>query len=710
MGPRGASDASFYFFTMLLLTNLVLIFGALALSSFAVFWARKLKMPHTVLLVAIGVVIGLLSTKSAFSFLSSFHLTPELLFYAFLPALIFESAYNISARKLAENSLIISILSVVSLVVSTVAIGFGLTYSLALVGIDIPLVISLLFGALISATDPVAVLALFKEYGAPRRLSLIFEGESLFNDATAVALFLVLLEVVLEGFHGSATIFEGIGMFVFMIVGGIAFGTLCGLVFAQAVAFTRENEFASISLTIVLAYFTFLVSEILSKNLSIAGHDLHISSIIATTIASLVMGNYGRPKIHVRAEEFVDKLWGQLAFMANSIIFIMVGVLFVDMPLHERDIFIPIILSVVVVAISRALSIYPIVAGFNAFAKTAERIPTAWQHLLSWGSLRGALAVTLVLLIPENLSLPGWVLETTPRDFILALTIGCIFFTIFIKATTIKWFMKILHLDRMTDMEQVEYQEACALTHREVVTRLRIFHERGYITTDAYEKLLSEHEREYQKACSVLQDFSREHATDYTTRVLRIYAIGIEKRHLKDLYLYGEVSEAVYRRIMGKLTIQIEAIERGELEYDITIGRTGLDIFERTALQLKELVAPQTEEERAEELYTYYRAQVIIARKALKELGQIHPTDAESIFTASALTHVIELYTTFRTGSQKKMEEIEARYPEITGKLGEQFAGRGIAKVEERVLDRLYARELITPKLYVTLKDEFHVE
>ncbi|MBX9906926.1 sodium:proton antiporter [Patescibacteria group bacterium] len=692
---------------MLELSTLLIVCAVLTISSLAVFWSKALRVPHTVLLVAFGVLIGLLSTSETFSFLTSFHLTPEVLFFIFLPALIFESAYNISIRKLASDSAIISLFAVVSLLVSTVAIGYGLSFLLSLIGIEVPLSITLLFGALISATDPVAVLALFKEYGAPRRLSLIFEGESLFNDATSVALFLILLEVVLHGFNGSQTLLEGSILFSFMIASGVLFGVLCGVVFAKCIEYTRANEFASITLTVVLAYATFLGSEFISHHIEIGGYDLAISSIIATTIASIVMGNYGRPKIHPRAEEFVDKLWGQLAFMANSVIFIMVGILFTNIPLGEADIIFPIVISVFVVAFARALSIYPVTYIFNLFSDTSKRIPRSWQHLLSWGSLRGALAVTLVLLIPPDITIPGWALDIAPRDFILTLTIGCIFFTIFVKATTIQALMRTLKLDRMTELEKIEYQEACALTHREVAVRLKVFFERGYITEHAYTTLLHEHEAEYKKACSILQE-SHTETRDYVVQVLRMYAIGIEKKALKELYHYGEINETVYKRILGKLTVQLEEIEKGNLDLPTIID--GRDIFDRTLARIGALLRPLSASQKAVEQYAYYRAQSIISRKVLKELNKIHPEEAHSIFSKESLLHVIDLYTEFRSGSQAKMEESIAAYPDLTEKIGTLFASHGITKVEERVLNSLYSRELITPKLYVTLKEKFHVE
>jgi monovalent cation:H+ antiporter, CPA1 family len=700
----------FYFHNhMLELSTLLVAVATLALSSFAVFWARSLRIPHTVLLVAIGVCIGLLSTVPSFGFLESFHLTPEVLFYIFLPILIFESAYNISARKLAENALPITLLSIVGLLISTVAIGYGLQFALGFVGIELPLMIALLFGSLISATDPVAVLALFKEFGAPRRLALVFEGESLFNDATGVALFLVMLEIVLVGFAGVSTITAGVVNFTIMIVAGIIFGILCGVVFAKMVQWTRNNEQASIALTFVLAYTTFLAADFITHHVHIGEQKLYVSAIIATTIASIIMGNYGRPKIHPKAEEFVDKLWGQLAFIVNSVVFIMVGILFVDIPFASGEVLIPILLSIVVVAAARALSIYPLIGVYNAFASARQQIPLSWQHLLSWGSLRGALAVTLVLMIPADLAIPGWALTISPREFILALTIGCIFFTLFVKATTIQALMGFLRLNRMTNTERVAYEEACALTHREVADRLHKFHERGYITTATYNKLLADHQDEFKKACAALKEFTADATTDYTSQVLRIYAIGIETMALKELYQYGEISEGTYKRISGKLTAQLDEIEHGDLESSQS-SIDGRDVFERAVCWIVERFQTPSTEDRAAEQYSYYRAQSIIARKVLKEIGKIAPDDVVSVFSTSSMQHVTDVYTKYREGSKAKMEAIAKAHPVLTEKLGERFAARGVAKVEEHVIEELFERRFITPKLLVTLKERFHVE
>lgn len=692
---------------MLSAHTVLAIFSMLGLASLAVFWAKRVKLPHTVFLVIMGMGLGVLAHVPFFEFFNEFRLTPELLFFLLLPTLIFESAYNMNARRLVEDSKIVLLFSILSLLVSTAIIGLLLYICLAFLGVPVPLVITLLFGALISATDPVAVLALFKEYGAPRRLSLIFEGESLFNDATSVALFLVLLEIALFGYHGFSTVGLGILSFTVMIIGGLFFGAFMGGVFAKLVGMTRESEVASITLTVVFAHVTFILAEIISTHLHIGDFEVRISSIIATTVASLIMGNYGRPKIHPHAEEFVEKLWGQFAFMSNSLVFILIGILFVSVPFGDPIVLMTIALTILIVAFARAASIYPIAGAFNFFAPESERIPRPWQHLLSWGSLRGALAVTMVLLIPETLTLPNWAFESlTPREFILALTVGCIFATLLLKATTIQSFMRRLKLDELTDIEKIERVEASALIRHEVTKKLQQYQERGYIRTEIAQKLLAEENAQYEKSCEAISQFIDTTKDNLAARVLRMYAIGIEKKYLKELYTYGEVNERVYRRINGKLTLQLESIERGKLDPDMSIHTDGKDLFETAAVWIKNLIRPITPQQKAEDELMYYRAQTIISRKVLKTIGGIEHQYATDIFTPQALAHVTELYTTFKNHSEKKMKATYDANPELCEKLVNVLALCGVHKIEEQILEEIYEQEFVTPKLYLTLHEE----
>jgi len=235
---------------MLSISYVLSLFILLALTSAIYLLAKKVKLPYTVLLVFTGLLLVPLTNipilNPVLGFLTETVLTPELLFYIFLPILIFESAFNMNIRKMVENIWSISLLSVLGLIISATLIATILYFLLPLVGLHVPFIVVLLFGAIISSTDPVAVLALFKEFGAPKRLTMMFEGESLFNDGTAVALFLVVLSIAEHGFDGSKTIIEGMGMFLMMVILGIAFGLFMAAIFSRILEHTRSNELISI--------------------------------------------------------------------------------------------------------------------------------------------------------------------------------------------------------------------------------------------------------------------------------------------------------------------------------------------------------------------------------------------------------------------------------------------------------------------------------
>jgi len=679
------------------------IFTMLGISSLAIFWAKRVKLPHTVFLVVTGLVIGLLSQFPALNFFQEFRLTPELLFFLLLPTLIFESAYNINVRRLVEDTWIILILSIVGLVISTLLIAGSLYFILGALGLGVPFIITLLFGALISATDPVAVLSLFKEYGAPRRLSLIFEGESLFNDATAVALFLVILDIALNDYHGGATILEGAVTFTSMMIGGIIFGVLVGGIFTKLIGLARENEMASITLTIVLAHITFIGAEVISHHLHIGGLHLPISPIIATTVAAIFMGNYGRSKINPKAEEFVEKLWGQFAFLANSLIFILIGVIVASVIDVSMSMLGTIGITILIVAVARAISIYPVVGAFNAVVNKSKQVPLAWQHLLSWGSLRGALAVTMVLLIPTDLTVAGWNLPIPPQEFLLAITVGCIAATLFIKAPTIQLLMRRLKLDELTPIEMIESREARALISHEVRARITRYVARGYIDEPIAQALLNSPDL-MTTTNSYHQTDSKD--DDLSERVLRMFAIGIERHHLKELYQHGEVTEGVYKHLSGKLQLQLEAIESGNLEPDMSMHTDGKDIFDQLAKFIWSFFRPETDQDKIDHQYMYYRAQSIISRKVLKEITIISKAPAKHIFHPESFARVIALYTSFKDRSETKMRDIATSHKERYDKLAKSLALCGVHKIEESVLHELFERQLITPKLYVTLSDE----
>ncbi|TXL14259.1 sodium:proton exchanger [Methylococcaceae bacterium HT4] len=660
----------------------------------------KMRIPYTVLLVIGGSLLVPLSKIEALSFVTSFQLTPELLFFVFLPILIFESAYNIKIRNIKENKFAISMLAIVGLLISTFFIGFVGRWAFQLLGFDIPLLVTLLFGAIISATDPVAVLSLFKEFGAPRRLTLIFEGESLFNDGTAFAIFLVFLEIMLYGFNGVTTVMQGLFSFFTMIIGGGLFGLLMGFFFSKLIEWVKGHEHLEITLTLLVAHFTFLLAELISEKLVISGHHLQISSIIATLVSSIVMGNFGRFKMSVGVEEYMEKFWSYFAFLANSLVFILMGLLFTSLSISINVAILPILIMILVVNVARAVSIYGSIGIANQI-KSEESIPLNWQHLLSWGSLRGAIAVVMVMLIPDDLSLPNWDYDFSIKEFITAITIGSIYFTLLVKATTIGKVIRWLKIDALLPHEQMSYFKSKALIYQCLNARVKELYEHRDISEAQYKTLTGKHQTLYLLICQQCNEKTKD-PSHVVENMLRIYTLALQKIELKEIFRRGEINENIYKKNLLILETQTERVEqdRPQLKSLNAYLDSWLGKFKRFFLSSTSLSETQ-------ELYLYYRTQYKLINKVISDLALIKNSPLIEIFDdPKAFQNVENIYQYLKNKTVQQMAEEIQSNKDLVDDMNEQSAKALLDITQADTLKDLHKHEIISSKLYLLLKNE----
>lgn len=667
----------------------------------------KMRIPYTVLLVIGGSLLVPLSKIDMFSFITSFQLTPELLFFVFLPILIFESAYNIKIRNIQENKFSISILAIIGLLISTFFIGYVSFWIFQFLGLEIPLLVTLLFGAIISATDPVAVLALFKEYGAPHRLTLIFEGESLFNDGTAFALFLVFLEIMLHGYHGYSTVLQGVFSFSTMILGGILFGLFMGLLFSKLIEWVKGHEHLEITLTLLVAHFTFLLTELISEKLVIYGHPIHFSSIIATMVSSIVMGNYGRFKMSVGVEEYMEKFWGYFAFISNSLVFILMGLLFTSLTISLDIAILPIFIMIMVVAVARAVSIYLSIGIANHQVKSEENIPLNWQHLLSWGSLRGSIAVIMVLLIPDDITLPGWQYDFSIKEFIIAITIGSIYFTLLIKATTMGKVVHWLKIDALLPHEQMSYFKSKALIFQTMNVRIKQLFEHHDINEAQFNALTAEYKNLHKQVCKQCQE-TTDNSSHVVENMLRIYTLALQKTELKELFRRDEITENIYKKNLSILETQTERVEQDVPRLQSLnaylhswLGR--FNGFLRRILFLPERLTD------SQELYLYYRTQHKLINKAINELDLLQDSSLIEIFDdPQAIQNVKNIYQYLKNKTVQQMKDEIQSNKDLLDDLNGQSAVALLAMTKKDTLEELHEHEIISSKLYVLLKKELN--
>lgn len=384
-------------------------------------WFRQI--PYTLLLVIVGLGLAFIDVRLV-------NLSPELILSIFLPPLVFEAAWNLKWSNLKDDLFPINLYAIVGVVISVVGIALSLNQ---LAGI--PLATALLVGASLSATDPVSVIALFRELGVGRRLTTLMEGESLFNDGVAVIAFslLVGISLGLEQFAVSVTV----GRF-FAVVGiGIGVGSFIGFGISYL---TQRFDLPLVeqSLTLVSAYGTYLITE-----------NLGGSGVIGVVTTGLILGNFGsRIGMNPRTRLVVTEFWEFLAFFVNSIVFLLIGDQIHFSVLGDN-------LGVIAVTIgamilTRAIAIYGLGGLSNWLAKS--EIPWREQTVLWWGGLRGSVSIALALSVPVAL---------VEREKIIATVFGVVLFTLLVQGLTTKPLLEKLGLLEEQSIRQ-NYLEAIA--------------------------------------------------------------------------------------------------------------------------------------------------------------------------------------------------------------------------------------------------------
>jgi CPA1 family monovalent cation:H+ antiporter len=436
-----------------------LIWLLIAASIIAVIAAR-IRVPYTVALVVGGLVLGSVHAPIMDTLISHKPdwLMPSVSLYVFLPALLFEGSLKLQFRQLRENGLTILLLSTVGVLVATLITGFAAHWVL-----DLSVLVALVFGAITAATDPISVLSIFKEVTVPKGLSVIVEGESLFNDGTAAVLYGILVAGVVSGNLG---IWSGIQRFFVEVLGGVGVGLAMGYVFSRFTEKIDEPQI-EITLTTILAYSSYLIAQ-----------SLHLSGVIATVSAGLMIGNLGaRVGMSARTRVALWSFWEYFSFVINSLVFLLIGLqVRVGTLLHTWR---ATLLAIGTVVFGRIVSVYVLVPASNLFS---GKVPLRWQHILVGGGIRGALSLALALSLSSTFPF---------REQILAATFGVVSFTIVVQGLAIKPLLRVLG---MTTTQEDAYARArvCNISISSAQSELEALLKSHAISAPTYEQLRQE--------------------------------------------------------------------------------------------------------------------------------------------------------------------------------------------------------------------------
>lgn len=412
----------------------------------------RFQIPYSVTLLLVGIMLGGLAHWSPWihSYCSIAKMDPHLMLQLFLPVLIFESAFLTDTHTFRRCVTQVFLLAGPGLILATLMTSL---IGLYVFNYNWSFVESLLFSAIISATDPVAVVALLKELGASKQLAIIIEGESLFNDGLAILLYNLLLTAVLT--PGSLTI-ENLALYTArMVFGGPSFGMLCGKVIVMWISHIYNDALAEITITLATAYVVYYIAEIF----------LGISGVLAVVFLGLEVSKH-KTCISAEIEHFLHDFWEMLSYLANTVIFLIVGIqisLQAFQSIEPIDIF-------YLIALYMGITVVRLIMIF-IFSPILSRVGygSTWQEMfvMSWGGLRGAVGLALALSVQQNPNIPSAL-----GDRVLFHTAGIVLLTLLLNATSLRYVLKVLKMNEVTHGKKLVV--ATAITELQHMMQMQI--------------------------------------------------------------------------------------------------------------------------------------------------------------------------------------------------------------------------------------------
>jgi CPA1 family monovalent cation:H+ antiporter len=501
-----------------------LIIGLLLISSLVAIATRRFRLPYTVGLVLIGLSMPwLVRIFRLTDILGSFDpaQSSEIILYLLVPPLVFEAAFHIRMEDLRRDFWLILLLAVPGVVVTMLMVGGIVHY-----GTGMLIQTAMVFGALIAATDPVAVVALFRRLGVPRRLQVLLEGESLFNDGTAIVMFNLVVDIaVVKQFN----FLDSFTNFLTVAGGGTLIGIALGMVVSQIIR-RIDDPLVETTMTTVLAFGAYVLAEFLD-----------VSGVLAVVAAGIVNGNVGPQGMSPTTRVVVFNFWEYAAFVANSFVFLLIG-LAIDLEVLSQNL-LYIGIAIFAVLLARVISIY----GFSLFGR---EIPGKWKHVLYWGGLRGAIALALALTLTEK----GLQLEDAKH--LQAMAYGVVLFTLLGQGISMDWLVKKLKLvQRSKFQEEYERRHARFVAGRAAYDYLRRMNQQGLISEHTWQRLAPVMERQNDTLVEAVKQVITSDPTVEAEELDTAHreALRAQRSALTGLLRDGVISEENYSQLVGEV-------------------------------------------------------------------------------------------------------------------------------------------------------------
>ncbi|MBA3724317.1 MAG: sodium:proton antiporter [Candidatus Levybacteria bacterium] len=641
-------DQVFYITAFLLGTSLLYIFSS------------KISFPYTIALLLAG-FLGQLSIY-IFQLDLTLSLSPDFTYYVLLPLLLFEAAMHINIHQFKRQFKTVTFLATFGLMLSIFVVAIILALFLQL-----PFAIALLFGAIISATDPIAVLALFKTLGAPKRLSLVADGESMFNDATAVIAFrLISTFVVAQQAFQSQTLIESTGTFLYVFLGSIFLGTMLGYFTSVIVKRIRTDQILNATILTSLALGSFVVAE----------HTFHVSGVMTTVIAGLIFGNLARGRMKQHVIHFVEEYFGYLGFLSLSLVFFFAS-FNLDLGLFTSSL--PTLAIVVLsVLIARAVSVYGTVFLSNRLPlfKNEPNIPMSWQHILNWGGLRGVIPLVLVYSLPDTFAY---------KQLMLQFTFAALLFTLFVNGLTIKGLLVKLKLHLPKNEEKIIQDELNLFNLEALRKKLQEIPKREFDQSVVKEM---DHDL-LQKTAIYKHDILLLADSQTFLLSLKMEALEVERNKLRSLYEQRRFPEQVLYEFESELDLQQDALEFPQIYTTQGVNKKGevksKKAFRKRVIMFRRFIANYsfiskllhiTEQDIITERYTLLRARLFTSYEVVEFLDRLEKQFPKTKHIISAINEVRQIQEVHIKDNKNGIVEIANEYPEYVNAYQKKIISR----------------------------------
>ena len=604
------------------------------------------------------------------------------MFFIFLPALIFESAMHLNVRKLMADIRPILMLAVIGLLISTFVVGFSV---MAVSGMGF--VVCLLLGAIVSATDPVAVVAIFKDLGAPKRLTVLVEGESLFNDATAIVLFTILAAVLVgtvEATAGSAAV-----SFIKVCVGGIAVGLLLARGFLWVIGRMRQMPLVEITLTVVMAYVIFIFCE----------HYLRISGVMGVVAAGLTTGSYGRTKITPATWHTLEETWEQLGLLGQFADFLSgrhhgAG----GAPRFHANQIIALVVLLASAFVARAFVLY-FVLPLMVKSRLAAPVSAAFRTVMFWGGLRGAVSLALALVILETHGL-----DSGTKSFVVVLVTGFVLFTLFINATTMGWLMSLLGLDKLSPVDVALRNRALATSMSHIRAGVLEAARDAGIKEELVHDVAQDYERRQGEAEAEIGQMA-DLAPEDRTKVGLSTLINLERKIYLKHFGDGIIPANITRAVMGQTETVLDGLKAGGIAgYDEAVDKVlgfawpfHTALFFQRQMNWTGPLAGQLAD----------RLEVLLATEAAwRELAERGAQSTTELLGADTAEELARIARARLARTNQAIAGLKLQYPDYSETIETRHLERVALRLEGSDYHQMLSNQLISQEVFTTLEGD----